>query len=127
MSNLGLKIDYFSLQNLWILGFLTHIGFSIFFLSFPFIGIEYVYQPKQLHIECRATENISRGSIEQIDFKFLTLSTIQWTKWKLHGLLSRSCLHISRLLEQYNVALYPPYYYVRKFWVLVQRGPPTLL
>ncbi|MCO4783285.1 MAG: hypothetical protein KC646_13245 [Candidatus Cloacimonetes bacterium] len=121
------KILGFSLINFWILGFLLHLGFSSFFLFFSVVGIEYVYTPKQVNIECTATESLKKSSLNQVNSSLLSISSIHFNPWRFLGLIDDSFYKFLLFLKQVQTTFYSISYCTRNFWSFVQRGPPALV
>lgn len=125
MSTKRNYINCFSLMNFWVLGFLLHLGFSSFFLLFSLIGIEYVYVPKVLIVECTSNQEVYKTSLKTIDIKLLGVSLIQQGKRKLRNFVDTSVISLI-LKVQYKFCFYhQDNYFNRAILGLLQRGPPA--
>lgn len=113
-------------MNFWVLGFLFHFGFSSFFVFFSMIGIEYVYVPKTLIIECSVNQELHSASLEQVDSQLLSVSLIQQSKRKLRGFVAQSTFILISLIQDKFLFTYQMDRFDRILLGMVQRGPPTV-
>ncbi|PCJ18208.1 MAG: hypothetical protein COB02_11510 [Candidatus Cloacimonadota bacterium] len=117
-------MNIFSLMNIWIVGFLFHLGFCTFFLTFSLIGIKYTYTPKNELIKCESNQLKSHDLSRSKSYNLLIASSSSFLEYFYENSFIERTKKFFSILLQNTLKSNSDLSLSLLFNVSFQRGPP---